>query len=163
MRLALYQPDIPQNAGAMLRTAACLGVAVDIIEPCGFLWSGRHVRRAGLDYLDAASVRRHVSWQAFRQACDADTGLRLVLLTTRGITRYTDHRFNEDDILLVGRETGGVPEEVHAAAAARLIIPMAAGMRSLNVSVAAAMALGEALRQTGGFRGTRPGADAPST
>lgn len=163
MRLALYQPDIPQNAGAMLRTAACLGVAVDIIEPCGFLLGGRHVRRAGMDYLDAASVRRHVSWQAFLETVGGGTNPRLVLLTTRGNMPYTDHRFRSDDVLLVGRETGGVPEEVHAAAGARVVIPMVAGMRSLNVSVAAAMVLGEALRQTGAFCGTGWRTDAPST
>lgn len=159
MRLALYQPDIPQNAGAMMRTAACLGVAVDVIEPCGFLLGGRHVRRAGMDYLDAAAVLRHVSWQAFLESIGEGRHPQLVLLTTRASTPYTAYRFRAGDIILVGRETGGVPAEVHAAASARLVIPMAAGMRSLNVSVAAAMVLGEALRQTGGFSGTA----APST
>jgi tRNA (cytidine/uridine-2'-O-)-methyltransferase len=151
MRLALYQPDIPQNAGTILRMAACLGVAVDIIEPAGFLFSDRHFRRAGLDYLDRASVRRHASWATFLS--ERGSG-RLVLLTTRADTVYTGFAFHPDDALLLGRESAGVPDEVHAAAEARLRIPMLAGVRSLNVAVAAAMVLGEALRQTAGWPGT---------
>jgi tRNA (cytidine/uridine-2'-O-)-methyltransferase len=144
MRVALYEPDIPQNTGAILRLAACLGVAVDIIEPCGFLLDDRRLRRAGMDYLDRLDWTRHRSWQAFRQARQE----RLVLLTTAGERRYCDFRFAPDDLLLFGRESAGVPEAVHQAAAARLRIPLRRGLRSLNVATAAAMVLGEALRQT---------------
>jgi tRNA (cytidine/uridine-2'-O-)-methyltransferase len=151
MRLVLYQPDIPQNAGTILRMAACLGVAVDIIEPAGFLFSDRHFRRAGLDYAQRATVRRHSSWTDFAARRDAG---RLLLLTTRAETVYTEFAFRPDDVLLLGRESAGVPDEVHAAADARLRIPMADGARSLNVAVAAAMVLGEALRQTEGWPGT---------
>ena len=147
MRLALYQPDIPQNAGALLRLGACLGVPVDIIEPCGFLLDDRRLRRAGLDYLARAAMVRHSSWHAYR---DARAG-RLVLLTTAGTRNFTDFAFAAEDNLLVGRESAGVPPEVHAAAQARLAIPMRAGLRSLNVALAAAMVLGEALRQTRQF------------
>lgn len=148
MRLALFQPDIPQNTGAMLRLAACLGVGVDIIEPCGFILDIRRVRRAGMDYLDHAEMTRHVSWDTYLGARPPG---RLVLLTTRGAAPYTGFAFRPDDTLLLGRESAGAPEEVHAAADARLTIPLAAGLRSLNVVTAAAMVLGEALRQTGGF------------
>ncbi len=144
MRLALYQPDIPQNAGALLRLGACLGVAVDIIEPTGFLLSDRRLKRAGMDYLGAAELKRHVSWASFRAAT---TG-RLVLLTTKARLAYHHFPFRADDVLLLGRETEGAPEEVHEAAAARLRIPMRPGLRSLNVALAAALVLGEALRQT---------------
>lgn len=150
MRIALYQPDIPQNAGTILRTAACLGVAVDIIEPCGFVLEDRQLRRAGMDYLDRAALVRHRSWTAFVEQRNAG---RLLLLTTRGETPYAAFRFAADDTLLLGRESVGVPAAVHAVAAARLRVPMVAGMRSLNVAVTAAMVLGEALRQTGGFPG----------
>ena len=146
MRLALYEPDIPQNAGAILRLAACLGVEVDVIEPCGFVLSDRKLKRAGLDYLDAARLSRHVSWPAF---AGARAPGRLVLLTTTARESYADFRYRADDTLLLGRETAGVPDAVHEAADARLRVPMAAGMRSLNVALAAAMVLGEALRQTG--------------
>jgi tRNA (cytidine/uridine-2'-O-)-methyltransferase len=148
MRLALYQPDIPQNTGAMLRLAACFGVAVDVIEPCGFVWSDRRLRRAGMDYLDGVALTRHESWVAFQAARAAVRG-RLVLLTTQGSTSYADFAFRPSDTLLVGRETAGVPADIHAAADARLVIPMRAGVRSLNVALAAAVVLGEALRQTG--------------
>jgi tRNA (cytidine/uridine-2'-O-)-methyltransferase len=169
MRLALFEPDIPQNTGTILRLAACLGVEVDIIEPCGFLLDDRRLRRAGMDYLDRVAMRRHASWTAFENARrevrpsvepgraepgvepGAGIGGRLVLLTTRGDTAYADFRFEPADVLLVGRESAGVPEAVHAAAEARLRIPMAPGVRSLNVAVTAAMVLGEALRQTNGF------------
>ncbi len=147
MRLALYQPDIPQNAGALLRLGACLGVAVDIIEPAGFLLSDRRLKRAGMDYLGAAEMKRHASWASFRAAT---TG-RLVLLTTKARLAYHRFAFRADDVLLLGRETEGAPEEVHRAAAARLRIPMRPGLRSLNVALAAAMVLGEALRQTEQF------------
>jgi tRNA (cytidine/uridine-2'-O-)-methyltransferase len=146
LRLALFEPDIPQNAGAMLRLGACLGVAVDVIEPCGFLWSDRHLRRAGMDYLEGVDLTRHVSWSRFRAAQQAAGG-RLVLLTTKGSLPYTEFSFRPGDTLLVGRESAGVPAPVHAAADARLLIPMRPGLRSLNVALAAAMVLGEALRQ----------------
>ena len=158
MRLALYEPDIPQNAGSLLRLGACLGVGVDIIEPCGFLLSDRNFRRAGMDYLQHADIRRHESWQRFRDNFSANARAsaqgRLVLLTTRGSTAYTDFSFAADDTLMVGRESAGVPDDVHAAADARLLIPLLPGLRSLNVAQAAAMVLGEALRQTRGFPDT---------
>ena len=149
MRLALYEPDIPQNAGSLMRLGACLGVGVDIIEPCGFLLSDRNFRRAGMDYLQSAEIRRHESWVQFRS--DIRPASRLVLLTTKGNLAYTDFAFAPDDILLVGRESAGVPQQVHDAVDARLVIPLRPGLRSLNVAQAAAMVLGEALRQTSGF------------
>jgi tRNA (cytidine/uridine-2'-O-)-methyltransferase len=150
MRIALYEPDIPQNTGTILRLAACLGVAAHIIEPAGFPVSDRAFRRAGMDYLDQVTISRHASFAAFA-AWRAEAGLRLVLFTTGAATSYLDHAFRGDEVLLFGRESAGVPEAVHAAAQARLVIPMRPGLRSLNVAMAAAMALGEALRQTGGF------------
>jgi tRNA (cytidine/uridine-2'-O-)-methyltransferase len=147
MRLALYEPDIPQNAGAVLRLGACLGVGVDIIEPCGFLLSDRRLKRAGMDYLAAVALCRHASWAAFRAAPRG----RLVLLTTRGALAYHRFAFRADDTLLLGRESAGVPDAVHRAADARLVIPLRPGLRSLNVALAAAMVLGEALRQTAAF------------
>lgn len=148
MRLALYEPDIPQNTGTMLRLAACLGLGVDIIEPCGFVLSDARLRRAGMDYLDGVAMTRHASWPRFRAE---RPGGRLILLTTRADEIYTDFAFAPDDTLLVGRESAGVPEAVHDAADARLRIPLRPGRRSLNVAIAAAMVAGEALRQTGGF------------
>ena len=148
--LALYQPDIPQNAGTLLRLGACLGVAVHLIEPAGFDASDRNLKRAGLDYLPYVDLERHLSWDAFEQ-WRAASGRRLVLLTTKASLPYADFTFAAGDILMVGRESSGVPDDVHAAAEARLLIPMRAGLRSLNVAVAAAMVLGEALRQTNGF------------
>ncbi len=150
MRLALYQPDIPQNAGTLLRLGACLDVPVDIIEPCGFLWHDRYLRRAGMDYLDSVQLVRHADWASFAARQAARPG-RLVLLTTKGRTRFTDFAFRSDDALLVGRESAGVPADVHQAADARLCVPMVHGLRSINVALAAAMVLGEALRQTDGF------------
>jgi tRNA (cytidine/uridine-2'-O-)-methyltransferase len=150
MRIALYQPDIPQNTGAILRLAACLGVEADVIEPTGFPSSDRAFRRAGMDYLDRVAVRRHVSWDAFEAWRRAER-LRLVLFTTSAEPSYLDHAFAPGDILLFGRETCGVPEPVHQAADARVKIPMRDGLRSINLAMAAAMAVGEALRQTGGF------------
>ncbi|WP_420559354.1 tRNA (cytidine(34)-2'-O)-methyltransferase [Tepidicaulis sp.] len=149
MRLALYQPDIPQNTGTILRLGACLGVGVDIIEPCGFPFSDRGLRRAGMDYVSHAEIRRHADWQAFQSARKAEN--RLILLTTKAAEPYTGFRFAPGDTLLLGRESAGVPDEVHAAADARLLIPLSPGARSLNVAVAAAMVLGEALRQTDAF------------
>lgn len=146
-RLALYQPDIPQNTGTLLRLAACLGVAVDIIEPVGFDVSDRTLKRSGLDYLERAAIQRHVSWAAF-DAWRRGMGARLVLATTRSPLAYPDWPFEASDIVLLGRESAGVPDEVHARADARVAVPMRAGLRSLNVAVAAAMILGEALRQT---------------
>jgi tRNA (cytidine/uridine-2'-O-)-methyltransferase len=148
MRLALFEPDIPQNTGALIRLGACLGVPVDIIEPCGFLWSDAKLRRAGMDYLGQADLTRHASWAAFQAA---SAGARLILLTTKGATPYLDFAFAPSDILLLGRESAGVPDTVHASAAARLFIPMREGLRSLNVAMAGAIVLTEALRQTGGF------------
>jgi tRNA (cytidine/uridine-2'-O-)-methyltransferase len=151
MRLALYEPDIPQNTGAMLRLGACLGVAVDLIEPFGFLWEDRRLRRAGMDYLDRVEHVRHASWGRF---CATRGSGRLVLLTTRGSVPYQRFAFRADDILLLGRESSGVPEAVHAAADARVFIPLRPELRSLNVALAAAMVLGEAMRQTGQLRET---------
>ena len=150
MRLALYQPDIPQNTGAILRLAACAAVGVDIIGPIGFVWSDRRMRRAGMDYLNRVDVVRHQSWRQFRQSCDR----RLVLVTTRGAMPYTQFDFDARDTLIFGRESAGAPRDVHEAVDVRLAIPMAPGLRSLNVALAAAMVLGEALRQTGRFAAT---------
>jgi tRNA (cytidine/uridine-2'-O-)-methyltransferase len=151
MRLALYQPDIPQNAGTILRLAACLGVQVDIIGPAGFDLSDRALKRAGLDYLKHAAITRHADWGAFEAWRAGAGGARLVLLSARGDVPYTAFAFQADDVLLLGRESAGVPEEVRAAADATVRVPMRPGMRSLNVAVTAAMVLGEALRQTGSF------------
>jgi len=151
MRLALYQPDIAQNTGTILRLCACLGVEAHIIGPAGFPVSDRAFRRAGMDYLDQVALTRHDSWDAFEQWRKAGR-LRLVLLTTRGDVPYLEHRFGRDDILLFGRESAGVPDEVHAAADARLVIPMRAGLRSINVAMACAMVTSEALRQSGANR-----------
>jgi len=150
MRLALYQPDIAQNTGTILRLAACLCVEAHIIEPAGFPTSDRAFRRAGMDYLDHVQLVRHVTWGAFER-WRRERASRLLLFTTRSARSYLEHRFAPDDILLFGRESAGVPEEVHAAADTRLLIPMRPDLRSLNVAMACAMALGEALRQTGGM------------
>lgn len=147
MRIALFQPDIPQNTGTILRLCACLGVEAHIIEPAGFPVSDRHFRRAGMDYLDQVSIVRHISWSHFN-AWRAEQRLRLVLFTTRGATPYLAHSYGTDDILMFGRESAGVPDDVAAAADARVVIPIRDGMRSLNIAMAAAMGLGEALRQT---------------
>lgn len=148
MRLALYQPDIPQNTGAILRLAACFGLAVDVIEPCGFAFDDRRMRRAGMDYLDHVELHRHRSWEAYRAARAGEAG-RLVLLTTKAEVPHTEVRFEGADSLLLGRESAGVPEDVHAAADVRIRIPMRAGLRSLNVAMAAAIVAGEAMRQLG--------------
>ncbi|HEY1612390.1 MAG TPA: tRNA (cytidine(34)-2'-O)-methyltransferase [Rhizomicrobium sp.] len=147
MRLALFEPDIPQNAGTLIRAGACFGVPVDLIEPCGFLLGDAHFRRAGMDYLDRANVVRHHSWQTFL----AQRSGRLVLLTTQAQSSYLDFMFDPSDTILLGRESSGAPAAVHSAATARLRIPMRAGLRSLNVAMAGAIVLSEALRQTGGF------------
>jgi tRNA (cytidine/uridine-2'-O-)-methyltransferase len=148
MRIALYQPDIPQNTGTILRLAACLSVKVHLIEPAGFPTSDRAFRRAGMDYLDHVTLIRHVSWPAF-EAWRRGEGLRLVLFTTRAATPYLDHAFAPRDVLIFGRESSGVPAEVHAAAEVRLKVPIRPALRSLNVAMTCAMALGEALRQLG--------------
>ena len=147
LRIALYEPDIPQNTGTILRLAACLGLEAHIIEPAGFPVSDRHFRRAGMDYLDQVTISRHDSWSKFEQWRNHGC-YRLILFSTRGTGSYLDYRYGADDILLFGRESAGVPDDVVAAADARLTIPIKPGLRSLNVAMAAAMGLGEALRQT---------------
>ena len=149
-RLALFEPDIPQNTGTILRLCPCLGIPIEIVEPAGFDVSDRHFRRSGLDYLERAAVTRHPSWVAF-EAWRRGEGARLVVATTMGPTLYTAYAFRPDDVILLGRESAGVPEAVHRVAGARVVVPMRAGLRSLNVAVAAAMILGEALRQTASF------------
>ncbi len=172
MRLALYQPDIPQNAGTILRLAACMGVAVDVIGPAGFDMSDRNLRRAGLDYLSSVEIARHVSFDSFLAQRRAEGAAmspsmspsgRLILLTTAGDVAYSDFGFATHDTLLLGRESAGAPPHVHGAADARVRIPMRPGLRSLNIAVAAAMVLGEALRQTGGLEALADAstADAP--
>ena len=150
MRIALFQPDIPQNTGTILRLCACLDAEAHIIEPAGFPITDRNFRRAGMDYLHHVRLVRHPTWRAFEQWRGGD-GARLLLLTTSGERCYLEHRYRTDDVLLLGRESAGVPEDVHAAADARLVVPMTSGLRSLNVAMTAAIVLGEALRQTGGF------------
>ena len=148
MRIALYQPDIPQNAGAIFRLAACLGIAVDVIEPCGFVLDDRRLRRVAMDYSEQAEIIRHPSWENY---IDRRATSRVVLLTTSGTTPHVDFTFKPSDTLLLGRESAGVPDSIHAAADARLVVPMADGARSLNIIAATAMVLGEALRQTAGY------------
>lgn len=145
MRLALHQLDIAGNVGTLIRTAACFGVGVDLIEPMGFAWSDRALARAGMDYAAAAEVERHADWAAF----EARVAGRIVLLTTAGATPLPDAAFRPDDVLLLGSESAGVPAEVHARADLRVAIPMRPGFRSLNVAVAGGIAMAEALRQTG--------------
>jgi tRNA (cytidine/uridine-2'-O-)-methyltransferase len=152
MRLALFEPDIPQNLGAFIRLAACLGVPLDIIEPCGFPVDDKRIRRAAMDYYDLATIARHASWTAFRTAHLAgQPSGRLVLLSTAGAVPLPEAAFQADDILLLGRESAGVPADVHDAADLRVRIPLQPGARSLNVALAAAMVLSEGLRQTQGF------------
>lgn len=152
MEIALYQPDIAHNTGAILRLGACFSVPVHIIEPAGFDASDRALKRAALDYLSSARIVRHPSFAAF-EVWRKESDRRLILLTTKANTPYTDFRYRAGDVLLLGRESAGVPGSVHNASDARLVIPLAPAMRSLNVASAAAMVLGEALRQTGGFGG----------
>jgi tRNA (cytidine/uridine-2'-O-)-methyltransferase len=151
MQIALYEPDIPQNTGTILRLCACLGVEAHIVEPAGFPATDRAFRRAGMDYLDRVALTRHGSFAAFEN-WRRTAGFRLVLLSTAAETSYLDHAYGHDQVLLFGRESAGVPAGVHAAADVRLRIPMAEGLRSLNVAMAVAMVAGEALRQTGGLR-----------
>lgn len=148
MRLALYQPDIPQNTGTMMRLCACLGVPMDVIEPCGFVMNDKNLRRAGMDYLDGLDLVRHASWDHFVQS---RAGGRVVLLTTKTDRSFLDFSFQAEDVLLLGRESAGVPDDVHAGVEARVTIPMVSGMRSLNVAISAAIVLTEALRQTSAF------------
>jgi len=152
MRVALYQPDIPQNTGTILRLCACLRVPISIIEPAGFDMSSRAFKRAGLDYAQAAELHRFSGFAAFRLASEQE-GCRLVLLTTQAAGIYSDFAFSPADVLIAGRESAGVPDKIHEAVDARIRVPMASGFRSLNVAVALAMVLGEGLRQTGGFSG----------
>lgn len=153
MQLALFEPDIPQNLGAFIRLAACLDVPLHIIEPCGFPVDDRRMRRASLDYYDLATLIRHPSWAAFRRAhLEGRPAGRLVLLTTAGAVPLPQARFEAGDILLLGRESAGVPAEVHEAAGLRVRVPLKKGARSLNVALAGAMVLSEALRQTSGFK-----------
>lgn len=155
LALALYQPDIPQNVGAAMRLCACLGAGLEIIEPCGFLWDDRKIRQSAMDYYDACGLARHQSWQSF---LDRNQGRRrLILLTTKAVEPYTGFAFATGDVLLMGRESAGVPDEVHNAAKVRLTIPMRPGLRSLNVVNTAAMVMGEALRQTRRFDHERTG------
>jgi len=147
MRLALHQPDQAGNVGTILRLAACLGVPVDVIEPCGFPWADRALKRAGMDYAEIANVTRHADWRRF----EAGPRGRIVLLTTAGDTRLEAARFEAGDVLMLGSESRGAPDEVHAAAALRIRIPQVAGTRSLNIAVAAGIGLAEALRQTNGW------------
>lgn len=150
MRLALYQPDIPQNTGTLLRLGACVDLELDIIEPCGFIFSEKALKRAGMDYLDKVKYRRHNSWKDFlqyREEHPEEYG-RLVLLTTKASSPYFDFEFKSNDIILMGRESAGVPQNVHDLVDARLIIPMNENARSINVAVSAVMVVGEALRQT---------------
>ena len=151
IRIALYEPDIPQNTGTILRLCACLGIEVHIIEPAGFPVTDRAFRRAGMDYLDQVSLTRHPSFAAFEE-WRIHERLALVLLTTAAERSYLEHGFSDDQVLLFGRESAGVPEAVHKAADVRLRVPMRPGMRSINVAMAAAMVAGEALRQAGGFK-----------
>ena len=153
MRLALYQPDIPQNTGTLLRLGACLDLPVDIIEPCGFLFNEKALRRAGMDYLEFANYRRHDSWEDFleyRRENPQEYG-RIVLLTTHAKQSFLDFKFKQNDIILMGRESAGVPENVHNMADAQLLIPMNPQARSINMAVSAAIAITEGLRQTDGF------------
>jgi len=146
VRLALFQPDIPQNVGAAMRLCACLDVTLDIIEPCAFPWKEHEFRRSGMDYVNHVALKKHVSWDEFYKAYHGRQ--RLLLMTTKSSTPYTQFSFKEDDILIAGQESAGVPETVHKAVDERLVIPMKDGLRSLNIVNASAMILGEALRQT---------------
>ena len=149
MRIALYQPDIAQNTGTILRMAVCFGLPIDIIEPCGFIWNSKELKRAGMDYLDKADVTRHMAWECFIQIYK---NRRLVLLTTKSSIPHTDFKFQKDDILLFGRESAGVPDDVHNYVQNRIRIPMKAQERSLNIAISCGIAVSEAMHQTGLFQ-----------
>ncbi|MBL4740212.1 MAG: tRNA (cytidine(34)-2'-O)-methyltransferase [Sneathiella sp.] len=157
MELALYQPDIAPNVGTLLRLGACLDVAVNIIEPCGFPFGSKDLRRSVMDYADFATVIRHSSWNAFKTS---KINQRFILLTTKSSMPYTEFEFRPDDILLLGQESAGVPDNVHQEVDARVTIPMQKGMRSVNIAVAAAMVVGESLRQTNHFPVHQPSTEA---
>lgn len=144
IKIALYQPDIPQNVGAFIRLTACLGIDLDIIEPCGFPWNEKKIKQSAMDYMTLVNYTRHSSWEKF---CENNQERRIVLMTTKASVPYTDFEFHEDDILLAGRESAGVPENVHNYAGGRVLIPMHGEARSLNIVNASAMITGEALRQ----------------
>ncbi len=146
MRLALFQPDIPQNTGTIMRLCACMGVPLDIIEPCGFVMNDRKMQRAGMDYINYLDMTRHKDWQTFYDLAQSNQH-RIVLLTTNTDIAYTDFEFKDTDILLAGRESAGVPDDVHESADARITIPMIPEARSINVALSCAMVLGEAIRQ----------------
>ena len=150
MRIALYQPDIPQNTGNIFRLAACLGLSVDIIEPAGFLFDDKRLQRSLMDYIEHLDYKRHIDWKSFYKWCKIHN-YRLILLTTKSQRKYYDFKYNNKDILLFGRESAGVPEEIHQCVHERLLIPMQKGLRSLNVSSAASMIVGPALRQLNRF------------
>jgi tRNA (cytidine/uridine-2'-O-)-methyltransferase len=150
LRIALYEPDIPQNTGTILRLCACLGVEAHLVGPAGFPSTDRAFRRAGMDYLDRVTIGRHISWETF-DGWRRENGLKLTLFSTRATASYLDHAYSRDQILLFGRESAGVPEAVHEAAENRLLIPIRPDLRSINVAMTCAMAVGEALRQTNGF------------
>lgn len=149
MQLVSYQPDIPQNLGSLIRLSACLGAKLHIIEPCGFILDDKRMRRVAMDYYDLVSITRHSSWEQFIEFKNKSSS-RLLLLTTRGSREYTAFAFRPDDMLLLGRESSGVPDHVHAAADAGLLIPLEAGARSLNMAMAGAIVLAEARRQIKG-------------
>ncbi|WP_412178328.1 tRNA (cytidine(34)-2'-O)-methyltransferase [Rhizobium sp. PL01] len=149
LRIALYQPDIPGNTGTILRLAACLGLAVDIIEPAGFDLSDKNLKRAGMDYIASVTLTRHVNWERFEEA-RLEQGRRLVLASTKAAEPYTRFSFQPNDTLLFGRESAGVPDHVHDKADGRIIVPMVEGQRSLNVAMSVAMIAGEAIRQVNG-------------
>ena len=148
MRIALYEPDIPQNTGAIIRLASCFDIGVDIIEPCGFVFSSRRLKRSGMDYIDRVDIKLYSSWKKFYELYHVNIKTRIILLTTKGDISHTKFSYNTDDILLLGRESAGVPDAVHLAVNSRIIVPIVTEARSLNIVTSAAMVLGEALRQT---------------
>ena len=151
MRIALYEPDIPQNTGAIIRLASCFGISVDIIEPCGFIFSSRRLKRSGMDYMDRVDIKLHSSWKKFYQTYREHSETRVILLTTKGNIKHTAFIYDSNDVLLLGRESAGVPDAVHKAADARIIVPIEPEARSLNIVSSAAIVLGEALRQTNAY------------
>lgn len=150
MRLALYQPEIPQNTGTLMRLCACMGINLDIIHPCGFVWDDRRLRRAGMDYMDIAAVHHHTSWESFYEWAKEEN-YRLILLDAKAKTLYTDYNYQQEDVFVMGKESSGVPNDIFQAIPERLLIPMKPNCRSLNVSLAAAMVVGEGLRQLATF------------